>query len=254
MNLYHELAAYWFHYAPNMANQCEFSHQHSTPFSVFAPTVFVCVYLAAFLQTSERCMDAFDEGQPFVVDLPNSRALYIQGDTRKETSAWYTAFSKATTVSPNDCTGYGWTWIWVSLCQGQRAVWSSRAVSLYITVWTWSGNIFHFLGTQDSNALCLLANKYIVVVTCIIQYMIELMCTGEWWSSDGPAAHSGWRAPHCGEVHQLCGHSRWETDLTNTAWAYWETCKNFVCWGRDTSRSDYTMLFVKYILTGFSMR
>ena len=53
----------------------------------------------AFLQTSDRCMDAFDEGQPFVIDLPNSRALYIQGDTRKETTAWYAAIAKATTVS-----------------------------------------------------------------------------------------------------------------------------------------------------------
>ncbi|ELT90848.1 hypothetical protein CAPTEDRAFT_226965 [Capitella teleta] len=48
------------------------------------------------LQTNDRCTDALDDGQPFVLDLPN-RAIYIQGSTKKDTSNWFAAFTKATT-------------------------------------------------------------------------------------------------------------------------------------------------------------
>ncbi|CAH1777280.1 unnamed protein product [Owenia fusiformis] len=36
------------------------------------------------------CPEAFDKGLMFVVDMPQSRALYIQGDLRHETEMWYT--------------------------------------------------------------------------------------------------------------------------------------------------------------------
>ena len=50
------------------------------------------------LQSSENCPDAFENGHPFVIDLPD-QALYIQADLRKETTAWFQAISAATSVS-----------------------------------------------------------------------------------------------------------------------------------------------------------
>jgi hypothetical protein len=48
----------------------------------------------AFVQQSEKCLDAFDEGPPVVIDMPNGRALYIQSDTRRETEAWLSVIQK----------------------------------------------------------------------------------------------------------------------------------------------------------------
>ncbi|KAI0222416.1 hypothetical protein LSAT2_026334 [Lamellibrachia satsuma] len=50
------------------------------------------------LQSTGRCVETYDNGHPFVVDLPN-RALYIQGDTHKETEDWFATIHTASTES-----------------------------------------------------------------------------------------------------------------------------------------------------------